>query len=95
MYDVTGNVPGKSYIIATDYEKYLLTHECIEFPRDNPFIYEQQNYISSTQAVWKGGLKDFQKALDIFESMGIDTGPFMLHNQDDCESPPETTNPLK
>ena len=90
----TGNVPVITNMIATDYDKYLLVYECNEFPRDNPIFYEQFNYISSTQAVWEGGLKDFQEALDIFEGMGIDTAPFILHDQKDCKSPPEAPQPL-
>ena len=88
---LTDDIPVKSFVLATDYDKYLLLQECNQFPRDNPFLYEQHNFILSRQAVWKGKLKEFQKALDKYASFGIDPRPFTWHEHEveACERLPE------
>ena len=81
----TEDVPTTSFVLSTDYDKYLQIYSCNQFPRDNPLMYEQHNYLFSRQAVWKGGLKEFQKGLDRLQGFGIDTGPLMLHDQEECD----------
>ena len=85
FYLITEHVPTKTFVLSTDYDKYLQIYSCNQLPRDNPFMYEQHNFLLSRQAVWKGGLKEFQKGLDRLQGFGIDTGPLMLHDQEECD----------
>ena len=70
----------KLTILATDYDNYLITHECSQFPRDKPLISEHHNLVFSRIAIPPPGsnlLEDAYKMLD--EILGNKT--YFSHRQ--------------
>ena len=74
------------YMLDTDYTNYFLFYECHEFPRDNPFMYEQHSYVASRDPgnTETQNAEYMEKVFRIFASFGIDTEPFVAHDQGDC-----------
>ena len=86
-YYSTDGVPLTIQILGTDYNDYMIYHACNPFPRDNPILHEQKNYIISRTAIWSDGLDSFETALKIFQSNGIDTSHLVIMDQEDCTEP--------